>query len=83
MFNSSKEVSSLKKLLTTYSSINNRQTVFASASIPQHNRFLYDCIQQKWTKVCEVNIYPFPVIARVWHHHLLILSFVASLIITG
>lgn len=51
MFNSSKEVSSLKKLLTIYSTINNRQTVFASASIPQHKRFVYDCIQQKWTKV--------------------------------
>jgi hypothetical protein len=51
MFNSSKQVSSLRKLLTSYSSCNSRQTVFASASIPQHNRFLYDCIQQKWTKV--------------------------------
>lgn len=51
MFNSSKHVSSLRKLLTSYSSCNNRQTVFASASIPQHRRFVYDCIQQKWTKV--------------------------------
>lgn len=48
----SKQVSSLRKLLTSYSSINSRQTVFASASIPQHRRFLHDCIQQKWTKVC-------------------------------
>lgn len=51
MFNSSQQVSSLRKLLISYSSINTRQTVFASASIPQHRRFLYDCIQQKWTKV--------------------------------
>ncbi|XP_024040165.1 DEAD-box ATP-dependent RNA helicase 58, chloroplastic isoform X3 [Citrus clementina] len=50
LFNSSKQVSSLKKLLASYSSCNNRQTVFASASIPQHRRFLHDCIQQKWTK---------------------------------
>ncbi|XP_019053149.1 PREDICTED: DEAD-box ATP-dependent RNA helicase 58, chloroplastic isoform X2 [Nelumbo nucifera] len=55
MFNSSRHVRSLKKLLTSYSSINNRQTVFASASIPQHKRFLYDCIQQKWTKICHRN----------------------------
>ncbi|KAK4405697.1 DEAD-box ATP-dependent RNA helicase 58, chloroplastic [Sesamum angolense] len=61
MFNSSKEVSSLRKLLTTYSSINNRQTVFASASIPQHRRFLYDCIQQKWTKADVVHVHVNPV----------------------
>ncbi|XP_021716913.1 DEAD-box ATP-dependent RNA helicase 58, chloroplastic-like isoform X5 [Chenopodium quinoa] len=50
MFNSSKQVSSLRKLLTSYSSSRSRQTVFASASIPQHRRFLHDCVQQKWTK---------------------------------
>lgn len=61
MFNSSKEVSSLRKLLTSYSSLNERQTVLASASIPQHRRFLYDCIQQKWTKVCSYS-YCFDVI---------------------
>ena len=52
MFNSSKQVSYLRKLLTSYSSSHSRQTVFASASIPQHNRFLHDCVRQKWTKVC-------------------------------
>ncbi|WCJ23700.1 DEAD-box ATP-dependent RNA helicase 58 chloroplastic [Euphorbia peplus] len=57
MFNSSKEVSSLRKLLTSYSSCNNRQTVFASASIPQHRRFLHDCIQQKWTKKDAVHVH--------------------------
>ncbi|KAK6130314.1 hypothetical protein DH2020_035934 [Rehmannia glutinosa] len=61
MFNSSKEVSSLKKLLTTYSSINNRQTIFASASIPQHRRFMYDCIQQKWTQADVVHVHVNPV----------------------
>ncbi|CAI0559862.1 unnamed protein product, partial [Linum tenue] len=40
LFNSSKQVSSLKKLLTSYSSSNERQTVFASATIPQHKRFV-------------------------------------------
>lgn len=52
MFNSSKQVSYLRKLLTSYSSSHSRQTVFASASIPQHNHFLHDCVRQKWTKVC-------------------------------
>ncbi|XP_019450637.1 PREDICTED: DEAD-box ATP-dependent RNA helicase 58, chloroplastic isoform X2 [Lupinus angustifolius] len=52
IFNSSKQTSSLRKLLNSYSSCDNRQTVFASASIPQHRRFLHDCVQQKWTKVC-------------------------------
>ncbi|KAL6497800.1 DEAD-box ATP-dependent RNA helicase 58, chloroplastic [Orobanche hederae] len=61
MFNSSKEVSSLRKLLTTYSSINSRQTIFASASIPQHKRFVYDCIQHKWTKADVVHVHVNPV----------------------
>ncbi|XP_016486138.1 DEAD-box ATP-dependent RNA helicase 58, chloroplastic isoform X1 [Nicotiana tabacum] len=57
MFNSSKEISSLKRLLTSYSSSKNRQTIFASASIPQHRRFLYDCVQQKWTKADVVHVH--------------------------
>ncbi|PKI77171.1 hypothetical protein CRG98_002453, partial [Punica granatum] len=61
MFNSSKQVSSLRKLLTFYSSSNNRQTILASASIPQHRRFLHDCIQQKWTKSDVLHIYVNPV----------------------
>lgn len=51
MFYSSKQVHSLRKLLTSYSKIRTRQTIFASASIPQHSHFLSKCIQQKWTKV--------------------------------
>ncbi|TXG71984.1 hypothetical protein EZV62_000563 [Acer yangbiense] len=57
LFNSSKQVSFLKKLLASYSSCNNRQTVFASASIPQHRRFLHDCIQQKWTKSDVIHVH--------------------------
>ncbi|XP_059311859.1 DEAD-box ATP-dependent RNA helicase 58, chloroplastic isoform X1 [Lycium ferocissimum] len=57
MFNSSNEVSSLKRLLTSYSSSKNRQTIFASASIPQHRRFLYDCMQQKWTGADVVHVH--------------------------
>ncbi|KAJ0714145.1 putative RNA helicase [Helianthus annuus] len=73
MFNSSSQVSSLRKLLISYSSINNRQTIFASASIPQHRRFLYDCIQQKWTKADVVHIHANPVQpmpARLQHRFL-------------
>ncbi|TYJ14663.1 hypothetical protein E1A91_A10G131800v1 [Gossypium mustelinum] len=57
LFKSSKQVSSLRKLLTSYSSCNNRQTVFASASILQHRRFRHDCIQQKWTKGDVVHVH--------------------------
>ncbi|CAA7405972.1 unnamed protein product [Spirodela intermedia] len=57
MFNSSKQGQYLRKLLTSYSTIVTRQTIFASASIPQHNRFLYDCVQQKWTKNDVVHVH--------------------------
>ncbi|XVF63188.1 hypothetical protein PTKIN_Ptkin09bG0068000 [Pterospermum kingtungense] len=61
LFYSSKQVSSLRKLLTSYSSCNNRQTVFVSASIPQHRRFVHDCIQQKWTKSDVVHVHINPI----------------------
>ncbi|XP_034685732.1 DEAD-box ATP-dependent RNA helicase 58, chloroplastic isoform X1 [Vitis riparia] len=74
MFNSSKQVGSLRKLLTSYSSTNNRQTVFASASIPQHRRFLHDCIQQKWTKsdVVHVHVNPIEPMPSSLHHRFVI-----------
>ncbi|PIA44808.1 hypothetical protein AQUCO_01700423v1 [Aquilegia coerulea] len=74
MFNSSKEVSSLRKLLTKYSSVNSRQTILASASIPQHRRFLYDCIQQKWTKsdVVHVHVNPVNPMPSRLHHRFMI-----------
>ncbi|OVA05499.1 Helicase [Macleaya cordata] len=76
MFNSSKQVYSLRKLLTSYSSINNRQTVFASASIPQHKHFLYDCIQQKWAKsdVVHVHVSPVDPMPSRLHHRFVICS---------
>ncbi|XP_077240666.1 P-loop containing nucleoside triphosphate hydrolases superfamily protein isoform X2 [Tasmannia lanceolata] len=70
MFNSSKQVYSLRKLLTSYSTIKTRQTVFASASIPQHNHFLHECVQQKWTKndVVHVHVNPIePMPSRLCH----------------
>lgn len=61
IFNSSKQVSSLRKLLTSYSTISNRQTIFASASILQHRRFLDECVQQKWTKSNVVHVHVNPI----------------------
>ncbi|TKY54033.1 DEAD-box ATP-dependent RNA helicase 58 [Spatholobus suberectus] len=74
IFNSSKQVSSLRKILTSYSSCNSRQTVFASASIPQHNRFIHDSVQQKWTKRDVVHIHvsavePMP--SRLYHRFII------------
>uniref|UniRef100_A0A453GW85 Uncharacterized protein n=1 Tax=Aegilops tauschii subsp. strangulata TaxID=200361 RepID=A0A453GW85_AEGTS len=51
IFGSSKQVNSLRKILNSYTAASSRQTIFASASIPQHNRFVHDCVQHKWTKV--------------------------------
>ncbi|GAB4851125.1 DEAD-box ATP-dependent RNA helicase 58, chloroplastic [Ancistrocladus abbreviatus] len=73
IFSSSQQVSSIKRLLTTYSSSRIRQTIFSSASIPQHRRFLHDCIQQKWTKNNAVHVYVNPVEpmpARIHHRYM-------------
>ncbi|CAI8594976.1 unnamed protein product [Vicia faba] len=69
IFNSSKQASSLRKILT-YSSCNNLQTVFSSASIPQHNRFLNEVVQHKWTKrdVIHIHVNPVePMPSRLYH----------------
>ncbi|KAL7220498.1 hypothetical protein ACSBR2_013388 [Camellia fascicularis] len=46
------------------------ETIFASASIPQHRRFLSDCIQQKWTKddVVHVHVNPVEPMPSRLHH---------------
>ncbi|XP_078169853.1 P-loop containing nucleoside triphosphate hydrolases superfamily protein isoform X1 [Carex rostrata] len=69
IFGSTKQVALLRKLLGSYSSSAARQTVFASASIPQHNRFLYDCVQQKWTKKDVVHVHVNPVEPMPSHLH--------------
>ncbi|XP_031108305.1 DEAD-box ATP-dependent RNA helicase 58, chloroplastic isoform X1 [Ipomoea triloba] len=76
MFNSSKHVSSLRKLLTSYSCRKSRQTIFASASIPQHRRFLYDAVQQKWTKADVVHLYVNPIMPMpsCLHHRFVVCS---------
>nr|CAD1824463.1 unnamed protein product [Ananas comosus var. bracteatus] len=76
IFSSSKQGYSLRKLLTAYSTIESRQTVFASASIPQHNHFLYDCAQQKWTKndVVHVHVNPVEPMPSHLHHKYVICS---------
>ncbi|KAJ1704259.1 hypothetical protein LUZ63_004038 [Rhynchospora breviuscula] len=74
IFGSTRQVSLLRKLLTSYSSSTARQTVLASASIPQHNRFLHDCVQQKWTKrdVVHVHVHPVEPMPPQLHHKFLI-----------
>ncbi|CAN7121610.1 unnamed protein product [Brassica rapa subsp. narinosa] len=57
LFYSSKQAGPVRKLLTSFSSCDKRQTVFASASIPQHKHFVHDCMQQKWTKRDVVHIH--------------------------
>ncbi|KAJ3683306.1 hypothetical protein LUZ60_013533 [Juncus effusus] len=69
VFGSAKQVSLLRKLLTLHSSSTTRQTIFASASIPQHNRFLHDCVQQKWTKSDVAHIHVNPVEPMPSHLH--------------
>lgn len=51
MMGAAKEGGHLQKLLSEYSRPQQRQTILASATIPQHRRFLNDCIQNKWVKV--------------------------------
>ncbi|KAI3979738.1 hypothetical protein MKX01_013833 [Papaver californicum] len=74
MFNSSNQIHSVKKLLTLYSKFSSRQTVFASASIPQHNRFVSGCIQQKWTKrdVVHVHVNAIDPMPSCLHHRVVI-----------
>lgn len=57
LFYSSKQAGPVRKLLTSFSSCDKRQTVLASASIPQHKHFVHDCMQQKWTKRDVVHIH--------------------------
>lgn len=51
MMGAAKEGGHLHKLLSEYTRPQQRQTILASATIPQHRRFLNDCIQNKWVKV--------------------------------
>ncbi|KAH9304645.1 hypothetical protein KI387_009049, partial [Taxus chinensis] len=72
IFGAAKQTYLLRKLLTSYTSINNRQTIFASASIPQHRQFIDNCIQQKWTKrdVVHVHVHPIePMPSRLSHRY--------------
>lgn len=70
IFGSSKQVNSVRKILTSYTAASGRQTIFASASIPQHNRFVHDCIQHKWTKsnVVHVHVNPVQPMPSQLHH---------------
>lgn len=51
MLGAAKEGNLLQNLLAVHTRADQRQTIFASATVPQHNRFMRDCIQNKWAKV--------------------------------
>jgi len=51
MMGAAKEGGHLQKLLSEHTHRQQRQTILASATIPQHRRFLADCVQNKWVKV--------------------------------
>lgn len=46
-----KEGGLLGKLLTVHTDVQKRQTIFVSATVPQHNHFVRECIRNKWAKV--------------------------------
>lgn len=50
MFRLTQHVGLLRILLTAHTVAQNRQTIFASATIPQHNQFIQKCISEKWVK---------------------------------
>lgn len=54
------EGNQLQNLLAVHTRADQRQTIFASATVPQHNRFMRDCIQNKWAKVDLVHIHVSP-----------------------
>ncbi|KAG0588713.1 hypothetical protein KC19_2G263900 [Ceratodon purpureus] len=60
MMGAAKEGGHLQKLLSEYTRPQQRQTILASATIPQHRRFLNDCIQNKWVKedVTHIHVRP-------------------------
>lgn len=57
MFGLTQHAGLLRSLLTTFTKAQNRQTIFASATIPQHSQFIRKCISEKWVKVR--NLSPF------------------------
>ncbi|CAM6119692.1 unnamed protein product [Calypogeia fissa] len=60
MMGAAKEGNQLQNLLAVHTRREQRQTIFASATVPQHNRFIRDCIQNKWAKVDLVHIHVSP-----------------------
>lgn len=50
MFGMTQHVALLRSLLTAFTPVQNRQTILASATIPQHSQFIRKCISEKWVK---------------------------------
>lgn len=70
MMGAAKEGGHLHKLLSEYTRPQQRQTILASATIPQHRRFLNDCIQNKWVKedVMHIHVRPEDKMPSYLHH---------------
>ncbi|KAI5076163.1 hypothetical protein GOP47_0008228 [Adiantum capillus-veneris] len=56
MFGMSQHVALLRALLSALTSAQNRQTIFASATIPQHGQFIRKCISEKWVKGNVIHV---------------------------
>lgn len=56
MFGLTQHAGLLRKLLTTYTHAQNRHTIFASATIPQHIQFIRKCIGEKWVKENVIHV---------------------------
>ncbi|MCO5569822.1 hypothetical protein L7F22_023536 [Adiantum nelumboides] len=56
MFGMSQHVALLRALLTALPSAQTRQTIFASATIPQHSQFIRKCISEKWVKGNVIHV---------------------------
>ncbi|KAL2631099.1 hypothetical protein R1flu_015785 [Riccia fluitans] len=70
LLGSAKEGNHLQGLLAVHTRATDRQTIFASATVPQHNRFLHDCIQNKWAKndIVHVHVTPEVMMPRYLQH---------------
>ncbi|KAL3688998.1 hypothetical protein R1sor_015307 [Riccia sorocarpa] len=70
LLGSAKEGNHLQNLLSVHTRATDRQTIFASATVPQHNRFLHDCVQNKWAKndIVHVHVTPEVMMPRYLQH---------------
>eukprot|EP00250_Pteridium_aquilinum_P028530 c37318_g1_i1 orf=57-1565(+) len=56
MFGLTQHAGLLRTLLTIFTVAQNRQTILASATIPQHIQFIRKCISEKWVKENVIHV---------------------------